>query len=198
MYRFFALLLVAFAVAAIVLSPPDDLNASTEAETAPAIKDVRDLDLEIPLRPWPEIERLRAELWATRQELNRVRDERNELRDLFRGQSAEHSPIEQWMTGYRLAGAPEDLLPTFVNSIIPCESGFPQRADAATVVSSTNDVGFAQINMAAHRRAIENIWSDMSAVASMQNPRRNGHFTGILAKDSGTGPWYKSRHCHGS
>lgn len=190
-----AITALALSVGAFAFAPADDLTyTSTEA---PAIGDVRDLNLEIPVRPWPEIERLRAELWAARQELARVRTERNELRDLFRSKALESSPIELFMAGYRLAGAPEGLLPTFVNGIVPCESGFPGRPDAATVVSGTNDVGFAQINMAAHRRAIEDIWPDMGAVASMQNPQRNGHFAGILANDSGTGPWYKSRHCWG-
>ena len=198
-----ATLALALVALTIIFTPPDDMTYTTtteDAEIAPAIKDVRDLDLEISLSPWSEIERLRAELWATRQELNRVRDERNELRDLFRGQSAEQSPIEVWTNGYRTSGAPIEYLDGFVRpgGIIDCESGRPHRPDWVTVVSSTRDVGPAQINMAAHSGSIEDRWPDLDAVSSMQDPWRNGFFAGVLVLGRGdVGDWYRSRSCHG-
>lgn len=106
-------------------------------------------------------------------------------------------PIEEWKAGYRNAGGPEHLLSVFLRpgGIIACESGWPDRPDAATVISRTHDVGFVQANRAAHRGWVEKKWPDRTFTQSMQDPFRNGVFAAILALESGTGPWYMSRHC---
>ena len=149
---------------------------------------------------WAEVERLRQELWAERQTVTRLRVERNRLQAELEALKVlavpPTAPIDLWTAGFLAGGGPEHLVDTFVNNILPCESGYPNRTDWVTVVSRTNDVGPAQINMAAHRTRIETIWPDVDAVTSMQNPTRNGHFAGILAADSGTGPWYMSARCH--
>ena len=109
-------------------------------------------------------------------------------------------PIVRWENGYLASGAPDKFVDEFVQpgGIIDCESGRPDRADWVTVVSPTRDVGPAQINMAAHADTIESRWPDLDALASMQDPWRNGFFAGVLVLGRGDlGDWYMSRHCHG-
>lgn len=181
-------------VSAFLFTPPDDIEPETQPETPQQQPEpARPTPVTAPPPP-PEPAPLQPSLGQAIDAITIDAD----LAEVFRQTMAAQDPfpIDEWKAGYRSADGPEHLLPVFVEEIIPCESGYPNREDAATVVSRTNDVGFAQINMAVHRKRIETIWSDTDAVSSMQIARRNGHFTALLAIDSGTQPWYMSRHCH--
>jgi len=98
-------------------------------------------------RPWDRIVELRAELWATRQELTRVRTNRNHLARQLR----EASPLterEMFELGYRMGGG-TDITPFVAGTcggIIGGESGWDATAINAKNSNGSVDRGPLQIN----------------------------------------------------
>lgn len=127
-----------------------------------------------------------------------IRTNRNdftEALDRLDGAFAGYPPptdLEQWVDGYTHGGGPTELIPVFLDAIIPCESG-----GQVDVVSRTHDYGLAQINRAVHSTEVERIWSGHTFEDLMVQAYPNGYFAGVLASRNGTGDWYMSKHCSG-
>jgi hypothetical protein len=76
--------------------------------------------------------------------------------------------------------------------IAKCESGLNQfNPDGTPLISPTRDVGVMQINLAAHGATAEKLGIDIYTL------KGNVEYAKILKAQSGTQPWYMSRHCHG-
>lgn len=143
---------------------------------------------------WPEVERLRAELWATRQQLARVRTERNQLRDQL-DQAQTVDPVESFQAGY-LAGGGSSL--GAIMQIAQCESGLadPTIDNAGLNRNGTTDFGYLQIN--------DGVWADRFEEVTGQpfhphvgDPYWNGYMGAHIEQTQGWSAWSASRHCHG-
>ena len=80
-------------------------------------------------------------------------------------------------------------VPFIMDKIAKCESGAKQHyKDGTVVMSPTSDVGYFQINQVHWDRAEElgiDLWTLEGKVK----------FANLLYNESGTGPWYMSKHC---
>lgn len=88
---------------------------------------------------------------------------------------------------YRVFG--EKVGHSFVR-IAKCESGLREK-----VISPTNDIGVAQINLSAHGNKISN--DREKQIEYFQNYKNNISFAYTLYQERGFAPWKYSSRCHG-
>lgn len=166
---------------------PVELGAAATAEPEPP-----PVGRAAPPNLWPEIERLRTELWAANQTVRRLRVERNQLRTQLHPPA---DPVDRFTDGYQANGG------TNVNAILAiakCESGLtdPTIDNEGLNRNGTVDHGFLQIN--------DGVWSDRFETVTgrpfathVYDAYWNGYMGAHIEDVQGWSAWSASRHCHG-
>ena len=172
---------VALAVAAIPPTEPAVVEPAVLAYTEPAAPSL-----------WPAVQRLRTELWATRQQLARTRIERNQLatdlETLRRTLNATNPTLAEqdalWYAGYQAGGGTNPLL--FADVILPCESGGTVSPHDA--VGPTDDWGRAQLNKRTWATTFETRYG-LSFETGSLNPVLNGHMAAYIEQVQSLTAW---------
>lgn len=137
---------------------------------------------------WPEVQRLRSELWATRQQLTRIRVDRNRLeRELDAGPRQTLADLDRlWFAGYLGNGGqhPEE----FRTIILPCESNPAAFASPHTIVGATDDWGRGQINRPVWRTTFEAMFS-IDFETGIVDPALNGAMAAHIEQVQGLTAW---------